>query len=201
MSAGGTDDQTLGGRTQVLARAAASDPARYEELFARVMPALQAWLALRTPRGRAPDAQDLLQEVWLRALQSFSAYDPARSFRAWIFGIAKNVLLQSLARPSLQARSATDSSAPASVVPDPHSSFGTRLARSEAIERFLARVERLDPDERALLVYCGLEEYSSAQAALRLGITPDAALKRWQTLRARLRADPDLNRIVADLFA
>lgn len=189
------------GRTQFLAGAAAAgDTRRFDELFERVAPALQAWLALRTPRGRGVEPHDLAQEVWMRALQGFAAYDSARSFRAWILGIAKNVLLQSLARPVTRSVEGADSSSSGMAIPDPQSSLGRRFSRSETLERFLARVERLEPDERALVVYCGLEEYSSPQAARRLGLTPEATAKRWQTLRARLRSDPEVNRLAAALF-
>jgi RNA polymerase sigma factor (sigma-70 family) len=191
------------GRTQYLAGAAAAgDTRHFDELFLRVAPALQAWFAMRTPRGRGIEPADLTQEVWVRALQAFSSFDPSRSFRAWILGIAKNVLLQGLARPAQRPLENTDPSSSSSgiAVVDPLSSVGRRFARDEALERFLERVERLEPDERALVLYCGLEEYTSAQAARRLGLSAEATAKRWQTLRARLRADPEVNRLVQALF-
>lgn len=188
------------GRTQFLAGAASAGETRhFDELFERVAPAVLAWLTLRVPRGGL-DPQDLLQEVWLRALQSFGTYDPARSFRAWILGIAKNVLLQTLARPRQRSLDPGLSSASAPAVPDPATSIGRRFARDEALELFLARVERMPPDERALLIYCGLEQYSVPEAARRLGLGHEATSKRWQTLRARLRDDPAMNRIAASLL-
>jgi RNA polymerase sigma-70 factor (ECF subfamily) len=197
-----TDDRDLAsaGRTQFLAGAASAGEMRhFEELFERVTPALRAWLTLRAPHRRV-DAQDLLQEVWLRALQAFGTYDPARSFRAWILGIAKNVLLQSLARPAQRSLDAGSSTSSGCAVPDQATSLGRRFSRDEALELFLARVERMEPDERALLVYCGLEEYSAPQAARRLGLNAEATAKRWQTLRTRLRDDPAMNRVAASLF-
>jgi RNA polymerase sigma-70 factor (ECF subfamily) len=193
-------DLASAGRTQYLAGAAsAGDMRHFEELFERVTPALSAWLTLRAPRRRA-EPQDLLQEVWLRALQGFASYDPARSFRGWILGIAKNVLLQSLARPAQNSLDAGHSTSSGSAVPDQATSLGRRFSRNEALELFLARVERLEPDERALLIYCGLEQYSAPEAARRLGLGADATAKRWQTLRARLRGDPAMNRIADSLF-
>lgn len=202
MHSDATNDRDLAsaGRTQFLAGAASAGELRhFEELFERVTPALQAWLTLRAPRRRV-DPQDLLQEVWLRALQGFAAYDPARSFRAWILGIAKNVLLQSLARPAARSLDGASSTSSGFAVPDQATSLSRRFSRDEALELFLARVERMEPDERALLVYCGLEEYSAPQAARRLGLNAEATAKRWQTLRARLRDDPAMNRVAASLF-
>src|SRR5262245_36998816 len=67
----------------------------FEPLYERLAPALFAWAALRAPRGVDPG--DLVGEVWLQAVRSFEQYDPERAgFRAWIFGIAKKMLLRVL---------------------------------------------------------------------------------------------------------
>lgn len=193
------------GRTEELGRAArAGDQASFAELFERVMPALYVWTQLRLRRGSrgAVEIQDLLQEVWFRALQGFQGYDPSRSFRAWILGIAKNVLLQSYAKRSalpLAASAAASSNASAPGIPDSVTSVSLRLAKDEAIGGFLAYMDALEPDERALLLYCGIEEYTCLQAATRLGISADAATKRWQALRARIRANAALAALASTL--
>ena len=53
-------------------------------------------------------------------------------------------------------------------------------------------------DERNLVLYCGLEGYSCAQAAARLGISPEAATKRWQKLRERMRESGALRALVLE---
>jgi RNA polymerase sigma-70 factor (ECF subfamily) len=40
--------------------------------------------------GNAPDAEDLTQEVFVRVWKNIKKFDQARSFKAWIFNIAKN---------------------------------------------------------------------------------------------------------------
>ena len=52
--------------------------------------------------------------------------------------------------------------------------------------RFLERVQALGEDELALLNACGLEGLNSVEAGLRLGISADAAKKRWQRLRGEI---------------
>jgi DNA-directed RNA polymerase specialized sigma24 family protein len=66
-------------------------------------------------------------------------------------------------------------------------SISTRLTKDESIRRFLAYVGNLPPDDRMLVLYCGFEELTCAAAGTRLGLTPDTASKRWQSLRARMR--------------
>jgi RNA polymerase sigma-70 factor (ECF subfamily) len=42
----------------------------------------------------AADAEDALQETFLRAHKYFDSLDPARDARRWLFGIAHNVCVE-----------------------------------------------------------------------------------------------------------
>ncbi|MBN1895659.1 sigma-70 family RNA polymerase sigma factor [bacterium] len=59
-------------------------------------------------RNRAPlEAEDLLQEVMLKVYQNLHRYNPARSFQAWIYAIARNHCINHLTQKKvLVARSA-----------------------------------------------------------------------------------------------
>jgi len=41
------------------------------------------------------DAEDLVQETYLKALRSFASFQPGTNFRAWMFRILKNTFLSS----------------------------------------------------------------------------------------------------------
>jgi RNA polymerase sigma factor (sigma-70 family) len=182
-----------------------NDPAdaapTFERCYADVAPALFAWAELRIrPQLRVRlDPQDLVQEVWLRGLRNFARFDPAETtFRAWIFRIGKNVILEALRTLS------TEGSSPASKVQAldglPHSvtSFTQRIARDETVRAFLEHAGRLDEDERTVLVLCGLEAKSCAEVAAKIGQSEEAVAKRWQRLRARLRDTPHGRGLLAD---
>ena len=75
---------------------------RFAELYDRVAPALYAWACHKIPasrRGRI-EVDDVLQEVWCRAHRRFATFteDGGRSFRGWLFGIGKHVLLDAIRR-------------------------------------------------------------------------------------------------------
>jgi len=180
------------------------DRAALGELFERITPALYAWIRLRLGRGPSSEqeVQDVLQEVWLRALSNLGEYEPGRSFRSWAFGIAKNVLLQDFERRARQPGgfSRAGMSSAGGDVSESLTSIGQRLAKEEAMHAFLAWVEALDPAERELLVYCGIERYTCAQAASRLAISAEAATKRWQALRARIRANRELETLAHEIL-
>jgi RNA polymerase sigma-70 factor (ECF subfamily) len=48
---------------------------------------------LRRMAGSADDAEDLTQEVFLRVLRALDGYEERQLERAWVFRIARNVLL------------------------------------------------------------------------------------------------------------
>lgn len=163
----------------------------FNALCERVLPALYGWAQLRVGRGlrRALEPEDLVHEVWARALARFEEYDPSRPFRAWLFGIARNVLLETLRSAQKSGDGGADPSVARRALeqtPDAVTSFTRRLARDEALAHFLARVRELGEDEQTLVRMCGLEGATIKEAALRLGIGEEAAKKRWQRLRAEL---------------
>jgi RNA polymerase sigma factor (sigma-70 family) len=171
------------------------DP-RFDALFAEVAPALYAWAEMRIrPNLRARlDPQDLVQEVWIRGMQGFARFDARGvSFRAWAFRIGKNVLMESL-RASRNDIVGTPGGATSRMlalegVPQDVTSFTQRVAREESVRSFLHDAGQLAEVERMLLVHCGLEGETCAEAAVKLGISEDAAIKRWQRLKARLRGE------------
>lgn len=177
-----------------LARAARSGAgAEFGKLYERVAPAIYAWAALRLrPSTRAQlDPEDVVQEVWCRALSIFSGAETHGNFRAWIFSVAKFVLRELLRKQERALR--LDAGAGESTrvrlieqVPDDVTTATHRIARNDALAKFVAKVQELDPEDRALIVHCGLEGLTCGEAAERLGISRDAAAKRWQRLRARL---------------
>lgn len=187
-------DPVPGEDTQRIAREArAGDLARFAELYERIAPALYAWAALRIrPAMRAfVDPQDLVQEVWTRAWKAFPGFDPETvPFRAWIFRIAKNVLLEGFRRARRLAPG--EGAGPTTrlfqlgELPDSATAVSRRLARDEGLARVLAWVEALEPDEQELFLHCGLEGLSYAEVAERMQIQRDAVAKRWQTLRERV---------------
>jgi len=157
----------------------------FAQLYERLVPALYAWAALRAPRG--VDPADLVGDVWLHAVRSMSRYDPARAtFRAWLFGVAKKVLLRALR--DLERAEPHGERADVERVPDSVTSLSRRYERDDSMLRFLQRIEALEQEERDLVVYCGLEGFTCGEAAVRLGLSEAAATKRWQRLRAELRA-------------
>src|SRR5664279_3193411 len=65
----------------------------FEDLALPLLPSLYnvaMWLA-----RNSADAEDLVQETFLKALRGFGGFEPGTNFKAWIFRILRNTYLTS----------------------------------------------------------------------------------------------------------
>jgi RNA polymerase sigma-70 factor (ECF subfamily) len=125
-------------------------------------------------------ARDLTQETWLKVHRRIRDYDPARSFRAWLFTIHRNGCLDHLRRAWVRCESAPGEEALAEVCdvsktgnPDDD------LERSEFHRRLLAAIGGLSESQRQVFVRVDLEQCDQREAARSLGM-------KFGTLRATL---------------
>lgn len=77
------------GSERLIVQAAQEDPAAFGPLYERYRDPVYRYLRSRT--ASAEEAEDLLQQVFLRALDALPQYKADRSpFVAWLMGIARN---------------------------------------------------------------------------------------------------------------
>ena len=163
-------------------------------LFERLSPAIHTWATLRLPRGawRPIEPEEVVQEVWVRALDRIQTFDPQKgSFRMWMFGIAGRSMLD-LLRKASRTRAvgeSKDGSQAMQDVPAHCTTASRRLVRDESLGRVIDKLLLLSSDEKRLLIYRGLEGLPHEVVAERMGLSPEAAGKRWQRLRDRLAAE------------
>lgn len=136
-------------------------------LFAEHHAAVLAFLRSRAPQH----AEDLLSEVFAVAVRRAEAI-PAGAERAWLFGVAKNVLRdhQRAQRRAAALIDELEAHAPTSAPGPEPVTIG-------------AAMNELPQTERAVLALTGLEGLSSTEAAERLGMSPGST--RNAMVRAR----------------
>lgn len=185
----------MGKTTEILAGdAQGGSESAFCRLYERLSPSLTAWARIRTngPLRKLVDPEDVIQEVWWRALDGFPRYDAERaSFRTWVFAIATNVYSEMLRkRPSARLSASRGMDARVDTLTGELqaqlTSITGKAVRDERIEDIVAKVEHLAPDERELCLTMGFQGLGPTEASAILGITPNAARKRWQRLRERL---------------
>lgn len=193
----GSEEPVAGDSTRDLARGAKrGEEGRFAELYEKIAPAVHAWASLRIRpemRGQV-DPEDVVAEVWCRAWKAFPKFDAeGASFRAWVFQIAKNVMLEVFRKAQRAAPGGAGAGAGPSTrlfqlqnVPDSATEVSRRMARHEGMQVLLEWVKGLEEDEQKLFLHCGLEGMSYAEVAERMQLEYDTVAKRWQKLRERV---------------
>ena len=113
-------------------------------------------------------AQDLVQEVFLRAWRSSASYDPQlASLRTWLFAIARNSLVDEVRRGAVRPwqRELTDGTGHDAGPPGPE--LDERLVDAWVVEEALRRI---GAEHRAAIVETHLRGRPHAEVAAELGI-------------------------------
>jgi RNA polymerase sigma-70 factor (ECF subfamily) len=142
-----------------------------------------AFSVLRNPA----DAEDAVQEAFLRVLRHRQTLAEVRDRRVWLIRIVWNIVLDRKRRA--KTRPETDDVAElARVLPSNGLSAEQLASAAQHHARVLACVEQLPAKEREVLLLSAFEELSSVEIASVLGITESAV--RSRLFRARnLMAD------------
>jgi RNA polymerase sigma-70 factor (ECF subfamily) len=140
--------------------------------------------------GSVHDAEDVVQETYVRAWRAYGSFDGRSSVRRWLYVIATRACLTALdqrARRPLPAGLA----GPPWLEPLPDDLLdpaGTVAVRAGVRLAFVAALQHLPARQRAALVLCDVLEWPAADAAAMLGTTPASVTSALQRARAHLRA-------------
>ncbi len=135
----------------------------------------------------ASDAEDAVQETFLRVLRHRETLGEIRDHRVWLIRIVWNIVLDRKRRA--KTRPETDDVAElARVLPSSGMSAEQRAAAAQHHAHVLACVEELPAKEREVMMLSAFEELTSVEIAEVLGITESSV--RSRLFRARnLMAD------------
>jgi RNA polymerase sigma-70 factor (ECF subfamily) len=130
----------------------------------------------------AADAEDAVQEAFLRVLRHRETLGEVRDQRVWLIRIVWNVVLDRKRR--MKTRPETDDVTElARVLPAEGLSAEERVAAAQHHARVLACIERLPAKERQVLTLSAFEELTSVEIAAVIGITESSV--RSRLFRAR----------------
>ena len=175
-----TTDATLVRRLQE------RDAAAWEDLFAEYQPRLRAFGYRLT--GNVHDAEDLVQETFVRALPALDRLDPDRvDLTAYLFATTKNLFLKQVERGKRAEPTAEvpEPDLPTAIEDDPERSA---LLRRQQEEVRVANA-RLDPRQRLVLALCELEDRSHAEIGELVGLNENAVAQLVFRARERLRTE------------
>lgn len=157
----------------------AGDEQAFDVLYDRYAPAMYQF-ALRLVGGREPEAEDVVQEAWLRASDRLSEFGWRSRLRTWLMGFTLNCArewLRAEGRARNMDRPGTGgASRPVQVPP---------AVADLDLERAIAS---LSDDLRLVLVLHDLEGHTHAQIARQLGIAEGTSKSRLSRARSHTRA-------------
>ena len=157
--------------------------------------------------GSVDEAEDLVQETFLRAWRSYEGFEGRSSVRTWLYRIATNVCLTAIERrgrrplPSGLGGPADDPEAPldaASEVPwlqplpdalvtaDREDPAAVTASRAGVRLAFVAALQYLSARQRAMLILRDVLEWPAAEVADLLGTTTTAVNSGLRRARAQL---------------
>ena len=157
--------------------------------------------------GSAEEAEDLVQETYLRAWRSYEGFEGRSSVRTWLYRIATNACLTALERrgrrplPSGLGGPAGDPEAPVVAGPEvpwlrplpdalltgEHEDPASVAVSREGIRlAFVAALQYLSARQRAVLIMRDVLQWPAAEVAELLGLTTTAVNSGLRRARAQL---------------
>jgi RNA polymerase sigma-70 factor, ECF subfamily len=161
--------------------------------------------------GSLGDAEDLVQETFLRAWNGIDGFEGRSSLRSWLYRIATNCCLDALAKRRTSRRWLPELNLPASSempqgqpptdvqwlepfpdgelegVPDDAPGPEGRYELSQSVRlAFVAAIQQLPPRQRATLLLCDVMGWSATETAQLLGGTVASVNSALQRARATL---------------
>ena len=180
-----SDDAPLLDERELVDRVKRGDATAYDALVRRHL--ARATTVARRLLGNVQDAEDLVQEAFIRALERISTFDVNRAFAPWFFRLLINTGLNARKARALRAAEPDRGDYPS------RAASPLELAEREDLrERFQAALASLSPRQRLVVSMFEVDGLSTAEIAESLGISRETV--RWhhhqarQTLRQALAA-------------
>jgi RNA polymerase sigma-70 factor (ECF subfamily) len=136
---------------------------------------LRGWLRHRL--GNPVDAEDMLQDLFIKAMRQGERFCAIGNARAWLFEVARNALADRLR----MKRDLIE-------LPADLASEAAEVATVDSLVACLPRVlSELSPEDREAITLCDLQGLPQDEYARRKGLSLPGAKSRVQRARKRLR--------------
>jgi RNA polymerase sigma factor (sigma-70 family) len=171
------------GDEELVRRVRAGDDAAFEQVVARYQGKLVAF-ARRLLGARRDQAEDVVQEAFVRALRALRRDDRPMHLSAWLYTLVRNCCLDELARRNLTSVTLDAPAARDALVDVATAASAEDVAELRAgVRGMLEEIAALPHEQRHALVRHEVDGASHRDIAAELGITPQAS--RSLVFRAR----------------
>jgi RNA polymerase sigma-70 factor (ECF subfamily) len=133
------------------------------------------------------DAEDLVQETYLKALRGFGSFQRGTNFRAWIFQILRNTFLSSRSKLDQRMTVAMDSEEDFPAQPATSPTPESVLIERSGNDAVRCALEQLPVIFREVILLCDVEDASYREIAEILSIPIGTVMSRLARARKALR--------------
>jgi RNA polymerase sigma factor (sigma-70 family) len=133
------------------------------------------------------DAEDLVQETYLKALRSFGSFQPGTNFRAWMFKILKNTFLSSCSQLERRMTVAMETEEDSPVLPLTSVTPESLLIERSGNDAVRYAIEQLPVIFREVILLCDVEDASYREIAEILSIPIGTVMSRLARARKAVR--------------
>ncbi|AGP31374.1 sigma-70 family RNA polymerase sigma factor [Corynebacterium terpenotabidum] len=170
-----------------------------EQLLARfesdALPLLDQLYGAALGMTRNPaDAQDLVQDTYMKAYQAFDSYRPGTNLKAWMYRILTNTYINQYRKAQRRPKETSDETVTDWQLADvaSHDSTGLRSAEIEALQRIPdSRIRdalmELSDDYRMVVYYADVEDLPYKEIAEIMGTPIGTVMSRLHRGRKQLR--------------
>jgi RNA polymerase sigma-70 factor (ECF subfamily) len=157
------DEQTLveSALAEIGERLNRGEPAALEDAYRSLGPLLLSYLARYLPQ---PDIEDVMQRVFYEVWQVRDRFDPNRSLRAWVLGIARKRAIDQLRK---RRDVVVDMDAMREIVGDDGREFADRLGWADEVRGALDLLPDL---QRTVIELAYFDGYTQSEIATALNI-------------------------------
>jgi RNA polymerase sigma factor (sigma-70 family) len=133
------------------------------------------------------NAEDLVQETYLKALRSFASFHPGTNFRAWMFRILRNTFLSSRLALGGRVNVDIDSEVDVSELPVVSATPESLLIERSRENALRSAIENLPIIFREVLLLCDVEDASYRDISEILSIPIGTVMSRLARARNAVR--------------
>jgi RNA polymerase sigma-70 factor, ECF subfamily len=133
------------------------------------------------------DAEDLVQETYLKALRSFASFQPGTNFRGWMFRILRNIFLSSRSTLGQRMTVEIDSEDDAPVLSATSATPESQLIERSQENAVRNAIEQLPVIFKEVLLLCDVEDTSYREISEILAIPIGTVMSRLARARKAVR--------------
>ena len=144
-------------------------------------PRLKGWLIKQT--GNQDQAQDLLQDVFIKAMQHKTIFCSIDNAKSWLFKVAKNSFIDAYRKNKGHTFSTVDDVD----IADPELESDIEAPITDLQQCLIRVVSELDEEDKEIIEQCDMQGVTQADYAKQKQLTLSATKSRIQRARKKLR--------------